>query len=91
MMQGLHQIFLHLQVHLLGKPDPVIYEQALKLLGLPADQVLAVGDSVEHDIKVNDIHIVMHPICISHSCDDKGFPTANGHLSACRQVCIGLG
>jgi ribonucleotide monophosphatase NagD (HAD superfamily) len=28
----------------------VIYERALRMLGLPAEQVLAVGDSLEHDI-----------------------------------------
>ena len=40
-----------LQVHLLGKPDPVIYKKAMSLLGLQPDEILAVGDSVEHDIK----------------------------------------
>lgn len=39
------------EVHLLGKPDPIIYRTALEKLDLPPDQVLAVGDSVEHDIK----------------------------------------
>ena len=38
------------QVRLLGKPAPVIYETAMDMLGLPADQVLAIGDSIEHDI-----------------------------------------
>ena len=38
------------QVHLLGKPASVIYETAMEMLGLPADQVLAVGDSIEHDV-----------------------------------------
>ena len=44
------------QVHLLGKPDPVIYKQALKMLDLPSEQVLAIGDSVEHDIKGQVLH-----------------------------------
>ena len=39
------------QVHLLGKPAPVIYEAAMDIMGLPADQVLAVGDSISHDVK----------------------------------------
>lgn len=38
------------QVVLMGKPAPVIYQAALGMLGLPAGQVLAVGDSLEHDI-----------------------------------------
>jgi hypothetical protein len=38
------------QVVLMGKPAPAIYEVALGMLGLPADQVIAVGDSLEHDI-----------------------------------------
>ncbi|KAL4425898.1 hypothetical protein ABPG75_009914 [Micractinium tetrahymenae] len=38
------------QVVLMGKPAPVIYKEALAMLGLPAEQVVAVGDSLEHDI-----------------------------------------
>lgn len=40
-----------MQVCLLGKPAPVIYQTAMQLLGLesPAD-ILAIGDSLEHDI-----------------------------------------
>lgn len=34
----------------MGKPAPIIYEAALAELGLPASQVLAIGDSLEHDI-----------------------------------------
>lgn len=36
---------------LLGKPAPVIYQAAMQLLGLhdPKD-VIAIGDSLEHDI-----------------------------------------
>ena len=34
----------------MGKPDPIIYKFAEKVMGLSADQVLAVGDSLEHDI-----------------------------------------
>ncbi|KAG1680807.1 hypothetical protein FOA52_008140 [Chlamydomonas sp. UWO 241] len=37
-------------VRLMGKPDAVIYEAAMGALGLPPSQVLAVGDSLEHDI-----------------------------------------
>jgi HAD superfamily hydrolase (TIGR01459 family) len=33
-----------------GKPEPRIYRTSLARLGLPADRVLAVGDSLEHDI-----------------------------------------
>ena len=35
----------------MGKPDPIIYEAAMSLLGLDASEVLAIGDSLEHDIK----------------------------------------
>jgi ribonucleotide monophosphatase NagD (HAD superfamily) len=34
----------------MGKPAPVIYAAAAELLQLPAEALLAVGDSLEHDI-----------------------------------------
>jgi ribonucleotide monophosphatase NagD (HAD superfamily) len=37
-------------VRSLGKPDPAIYQPVLQQLGLPPDQVLAVGDSLHTDI-----------------------------------------
>jgi HAD superfamily hydrolase (TIGR01459 family) len=37
-------------VRSLGKPDPAIYQPVLERLGLPPDQVLAVGDSLRTDI-----------------------------------------
>ena len=37
-------------VQSLGKPDPAIYQPVLEQLGLPADRVLAVGDSLRTDI-----------------------------------------
>jgi HAD superfamily hydrolase (TIGR01459 family) len=37
-------------VRSLGKPDPAIYQPVLESLGLPPDQVLAVGDSLRTDI-----------------------------------------
>ena len=37
-------------VRSLGKPDPAIYQPVLEQLGLPAEQVLAVGDSLRTDI-----------------------------------------
>lgn len=38
-------------VYRMGKPDPRIYQLALGLLGgLEASEVIAVGDSMEHDI-----------------------------------------
>ena len=37
-------------VRSLGKPDPAIYQPALEQLGLPPDEVLAVGDSLRTDI-----------------------------------------
>lgn len=37
-------------VRSLGKPDPAIYQPVLEQLGLPADRVLAVGDSLHTDI-----------------------------------------
>ena len=37
-------------VRSLGKPDPAIYQPVLQELGLPPDQVLAVGDSLRTDI-----------------------------------------
>ncbi len=38
------------QVHWVGKPAPLIYRAALRRLGLPPARVLAVGDSLDHDI-----------------------------------------
>jgi HAD superfamily hydrolase (TIGR01459 family) len=37
-------------VRWIGKPDPAIYRSALAMLGLPADRVLAIGDSLRTDI-----------------------------------------
>jgi HAD superfamily hydrolase (TIGR01459 family) len=37
-------------VRSLGKPDPAIYRPVIALLGLPANRVLAVGDSLRTDI-----------------------------------------
>jgi HAD superfamily hydrolase (TIGR01459 family) len=37
-------------VRSLGKPDPAIYQPVLEQLGLPPEQVLAVGDSLRTDI-----------------------------------------
>jgi HAD superfamily hydrolase (TIGR01459 family) len=37
-------------VRSLGKPDPAIYQPVLEQLGLPSQQVLAVGDSLHTDI-----------------------------------------
>lgn len=37
-------------IHRLGKPDPVTYDQALKLAGVQREEVLAIGDSLLHDI-----------------------------------------
>ena len=39
------------QVQLTGKPDAIVYEEAMKMLDLPADEVLGIGDSIEHDIQ----------------------------------------
>lgn len=37
-------------VHLMGKPAPVIYEAAMQQLGLPPASLVAIGDSLEHDV-----------------------------------------
>ncbi len=34
----------------LGKPAAVLYEEALRMLGLRKSEVLAIGDSLQHDI-----------------------------------------
>eukprot|EP00884_Botryococcus_braunii_P011291 jgi/Botrbrau1/20162/Bobra.0173s0061.2 len=39
------------QVLLMGKPGPLIYQAAASLLDLAPDEVLVIGDSVEHDIR----------------------------------------
>ena len=38
------------EVRSVGKPDPVIYNQALAMMGVPRAQVLAIGDSLRTDI-----------------------------------------
>lgn len=38
------------EVHLMGKPAPIIYEAACRDLGLSKEEVVAIGDSLEHDI-----------------------------------------
>ncbi len=35
---------------IIGKPEPIIYRQALRILGLPPEQVIAVGDRLDTDI-----------------------------------------
>jgi HAD superfamily hydrolase (TIGR01459 family) len=37
-------------VRSLGKPDPAIYQPVLEQLGLPPEQVMAVGDSLRTDV-----------------------------------------
>lgn len=37
-------------VVLMGKPAPLIYAAAAEALGLSAGELLAVGDSLEHDV-----------------------------------------
>lgn len=39
------------QIYWMGKPDPVIYDVALDMLKIPKEHVLAVGDSLQHDIQ----------------------------------------
>ena len=38
------------EVVLLGKPAAVLYEEALRLLNLHKPEVVAIGDSLHHDI-----------------------------------------
>lgn len=35
---------------IIGKPEPVLYQQALALLGVPPEQTLAIGDRLDTDI-----------------------------------------
>lgn len=35
----------------MGKPGPLIYKAAASILDLPANEVLVIGDSLEHDIR----------------------------------------
>ncbi len=35
---------------IIGKPEPIIYQQAFKLLGVEAEQTVAIGDRLETDI-----------------------------------------
>jgi 4-nitrophenyl phosphatase len=35
---------------IIGKPEPIIYQQALAILGLEPQQVIAIGDRLDTDI-----------------------------------------
>lgn len=35
----------------MGKPDPIIYNVALDMLQLPKESIVAIGDSLQHDIQ----------------------------------------
>ena len=67
------------QVHMLGKPDPVIYKTALELMDLDPDQILCVGDSVSHDIRGGrpSCCLVLHHqmltacACLCRCCGDR--------------------
>ena len=37
-------------VTLMGKPASIIYKASMKELGVDASRILAIGDSLEHDI-----------------------------------------
>lgn len=37
----------------MGKPDPIIYKSAMELIGLSENEIVAIGDSLEHDINGN--------------------------------------
>lgn len=50
--------FCLLQVHLMGKPDPIIYKVALEMLQLPKESIVAIGDSLQHDIQGTECSII---------------------------------
>lgn len=35
----------------LGKPDPTVFQQAARALGVPADEVVMVGDDIWSDVR----------------------------------------
>lgn len=47
---------MFLQVHLMGKPSPIIYEAAGRLLSMAPADLVAVGDSLQHDISGEHTH-----------------------------------
>ena len=49
------------QILWMGKPDPVIYDVALDMLQLPKESVLAIGDSLQHDIQGDSCATPGHP------------------------------
>ena len=56
-----------------GKPDPVVYAATIDGLGLPADRILHIGDSVVYDVDgaaacgLPAVHMDPHAICPSTS------------------------
>ena len=74
----------------MGKPDPVIYKVALEMLQLPKEKVIAIGDSLQHDIQGSplktaafrvhiDCNVVPYTLCGSSSshqaCHDCTVPS----------------
>ena len=39
------------QIYWMGKPDPIIYDVALGMMNVSREHILAVGDSLQHDIQ----------------------------------------
>ena len=60
----------------MGKPDAVIYTSAMEMVGLANDAVIAIGDSLEHDIAGAGVQ-------------GLGFMVRPPHLLAFVLVCIG--
>lgn len=49
--QYMPSMLCNLQVLWMGKPDPIIYTAAQQMLQLPKEKVIAIGDSLQHDIQ----------------------------------------
>ncbi len=72
----------------MGKPDPVIYKVALEMLQLPKDKVIAIGDSLQHDIQGSRIR--QHR-CSTHLAYIDSLRCKSCHIVAHMHVVIVVG
>ncbi|DBA67199.1 TPA: hypothetical protein ACH3X2_001512 [Trebouxia sp. C0005] len=63
----------------MGKPDPVIYKVALQMLQLPKEKVIAIGDSLQHDIQ-GACNAGVDSIFISGGIHAKDIAATNGEV-----------
>ena len=69
------------ETHIMGKPDSIIYELALDDMSLDANDIFAVGDSLEHDVVGAHAHGV-DSLFIAGGIHAQDFNDSSGHTVA---------